>query len=45
MVASYFGWKSLPETNKTDNFQSKPLLPKYVLYLTNIIQTKQAIES
>ena len=39
MVASYFGWKSLPETKK------KRILPKNVLYMTNISETKQAIES
>ena len=68
MVASYFGWKSLLETNKTNHFLLNPsflifrltltklnkplnnqflswtlILPKHVLYLTNIIQKKTSI--
>ena len=41
MVASYFGLKSLLETNKTNDFQIKSFFPNLQI---NIIQTIQAFE-
>ena len=41
MVASYFGLKSLLETNKTKKISIKTFFP---ILQTKIIQTKQAFE-